>query len=110
LLGLALAAAGAPQAPLPRLPLPPLATVLREDLNSRTWRQEGELSGTLENASREFRQALAGGGWRLEKRIVAGRSHLLLCSRKRTRFLVMVWEKGVGACGFAWGEDAQQGP
>jgi len=95
---------------LPAPPLPPLATVLREDPDGQTWRQEGELSGTLENASREFRQALAGGGWKVEKRIVAGRSHLLLCSRKRMRLLVMVWEKGVGACGFAWGEDARQGP
>ncbi len=91
------------------VPLPPLAVVKSEDLAGKTWRQSGELRGTVEGASREFRQALAGRGWRLEKAIamgrLAGRSALLVCSRGRQRILVMVWEKEVGTCGFAWGRE-----
>lgn len=92
-----------------RVPLPPLAVVKSEDATGKTWRQSGELRGTVEGASLEFRQALAGGGWRLEKAIAAGRltgrSALLVCSRGRQRILVMVWEKEVGTCGFAWGRE-----
>lgn len=93
----------------PGVPLPPLAVVMGQDLTGKTWQQSGELRGTVEGASREFRQALAGRGWRLEKAIalgrLAGRSALLVCSRGRQRILVMVWEKEVGTCGFAWGRE-----
>lgn len=93
----------------PRVPLPPLAVVRSEDLTGKTWQQSGELRGTVEGASLEFRQALASCGWRLEKAIamgrLAGRSTLLVCSRRQQRILLMVWEKEVGKCGFAWGRE-----
>jgi len=91
------------------LPLPPLAVVKSEDRTGKTWRQSGELSGSVEQASREFRQALASGGWKVEKRIAVGRlaarSQLIICCRRKQRVLLMVWEEEVGTCGFAWGRE-----
>ena len=91
------------------LPLPPLAVVKSEDPAGKTWRQSGQLRGTVEQAGREFRQALAGGGWKVEKMIASGRlaarSQLMVCCRRRQRVLLMVWEEEVGTCGFAWGRE-----
>jgi len=91
------------------LPLPPLAVVNNEDSTGKTWRQSGKLRGTVEHAGREFRQALACGGWKVEKMIASGRlaarSQLMICCRRRQRILLMVWEEEVGTCGFAWGKE-----
>lgn len=91
------------------LPLPPLAVVKSEDSTGKTWRQTGKLRGTVEHAGREFRQALACGGWKVEKMIASGRlaarSQLMVCCRRRQRVLLMVWEEEVGTCGFAWGRE-----
>lgn len=91
------------------LPLPPLAVVKSEDSTGKTWRQSGKLRGTVELAGREFRQALACGGWKVEKMIASGRlaarSQLMVCCRRRQRVLLMVWEEEVGTCGFAWGRE-----
>ena len=93
-----------------KLPLPPLAVVTGEDGSGATWKQSGELKGTVEGVCAEFRQALAVQGWRIEKVIATGhqtsRLRLLACCCKQQRVLVMVWEKEVGLCGFAWGLDA----
>ena len=91
----------------PEVPLPPLARVERISSGEQTWRQSGEISGSVVLAQKEFSAALARGGWVLQKNIGLGRgarrSGLTLWSKGRTRMLLMIWEKHAGMCGFSWG-------
>lgn len=118
LMAAAAAATEAPQAwrvvPLerdsaPMLPLPPLALVTSTDRSGQTWQQCGEMSGTVEGASKEFCQAFKANGWQVFKRItmgrLTGRTELLIVTKMKQRVLFMVWEKEVGTCGFAWGKE-----
>lgn len=107
-LGLALwlAAHGAMAA---SVPLPPLAKVEAVDATSESWRQSGEISGTVAVAHGDFSAALAHGGWVLQKTIILGRepqrSELMMWKRGSTKILLMIWEKSAGTCGFSWGYD-----
>ncbi len=89
--------------------LPPLARVTERDSSGATWQQSGELGGSVVTAVAEVRAAMAGAGWRLDKRIVLGRgvapSELMLWVCGKRRVLFMVWEREAGTCGFAWGEE-----
>lgn len=89
--------------------LPALARVQTTDASGETWRQSGEIGGSVAIAGGEFRMALAAAGWRLDKTILLGqaasRSELMLWVRQKRRILFMVWEKEAGTCGFAWGEE-----
>ncbi len=91
------------------LPLPPLAQVTSTDRSGQTWQQCGEMSGTVEGASKDFCQAFRADGWQVSKRItlgrLTGRSELLVLAKLKHRVLFMVWEKEVGTCGFAWGKE-----
>ena len=91
------------------LPLPPLARVATADVSGKTWRQAGELGGSVVAARADFWTALSAAGWTLDKTIVLGRAHavseLMVWTRRRRRVLLMVWEKEAGTCGFAWGEE-----
>jgi len=103
-----LAAAGASAAP-PAVALPPLARARPAGPQDGTWRQSGELGGSVAAAGAECRMALAAAGWRLDKTIVLGRapvrSELMVWVCRNRRILFMVWEKEAGTCGFAWGEE-----
>lgn len=89
-------------------PLPPLAAVTGNDASGETWQQSGRMSGTLEVVRGDFRQAFRRDGWSLDKTIPLGRapnrSELSLWARAGRRIMLMLWEKDVGTCGFAWGE------
>ncbi len=102
------AAAGASAAP-PAVALPALARARTADPLDGTWRQSGELGGSVAAAGAECRMALAAAGWRLDKTIVLGRapvrSELMVWVCRNRRILFMVWEKEAGTCGFAWGEE-----
>jgi hypothetical protein len=91
------------------VPLPPLARVGADDASGETWRQTGEIGGSVAAARGEFRAALGAAGWRLDKTIVLGRgiarSELMVWVRNKRRILFMVWDKEAGTCGFAWGEE-----
>ena len=93
----------------PAVALPALVRVQTNDASGETWRQSGEIGGTVVVAGGEFRMALVAAGWRLDKTIVLGRhtsrSELMLWVRQKRRILFMVWEKEAGMCGFAWGEE-----
>jgi hypothetical protein len=95
------------------LRLPPLATIEREDRSGATWRQQGTLPGGLPVARQELRRALAADGWRLVRTIPLGDAQapreLLSWRRGERRVLVMLWQRGVGHCGFAWGEEKGDG-
>lgn len=97
------------QAPAWTLPLPPLATVTDDDASGQSWRQAGEIGGSVASAGREFRMALGAAGWKLDKAVAMGRgprrSELMIWTRQTCRVLFMVWEKETGTCGFAWGEE-----
>lgn len=92
-----------------QMPLPPLAVVTEEHESGETWRQAGGLSGTLELARKEFELAFRSRGWIPDKVIPLGkryyRSELSIWTRRHQRVLLMIWEKDVGACAFAWGEE-----
>ena len=96
-----------PAATRPAVPLPPLAVVLEEDPGGTTWRETGEISGSLEVARKNFQRSLAQEGWALRKAIPlsagAGRSSLFIWQRKGRELLVMLWQKEPGKCGFSWG-------
>lgn len=113
-LAVALLAAAAVQAArdaaaLSSVALPALARVTADEPSGETWRQVGELGGSVATARGECAAALAAAGWRLDKTIVLGRSparsELMLWIRGSRRVLFMVWEKEAGTCGFAWGEE-----
>lgn len=91
------------------LPIPPLATVAKNDRSGKTWQQTGVMDGTLEVTSGDFKQSLQAGGWVLDKTIKVGegmgRMELAIWTRLRHRVLVMIWEKEPGQCGFSWGEE-----
>lgn len=91
------------------VPLPPLAEVTSADASGQTWRQSGEIGGSLEAALQEFAAALGAAGWGLDKTIMLGRlasrSGLTVWVRQRQRVLLMLWEKEAGRCGFAWGRE-----
>ena len=91
------------------VPLPPLARVSLADCSGKTWRQAGEIGGSVASASGELAMALGSGGWSLSKTIVLGRSsarsELMIWTRQKRRILFMIWEKEAGTCGFAWGEE-----
>jgi hypothetical protein len=91
------------------VPLPPLAELTFTDASGQTWRQGGEIGGSLEAALQEFAAALGAAGWGREKTIMLGRlsarSGLTLWTRRRQRVLLMLWEKEAGTCGFAWGRE-----
>ena len=91
------------------VPLPPLATVKATDASGKTWRQSGEMSGSVEGARREFAMALGAAGWALDKAIVLGqgstKSELMIWTCRKHRILFMVWEKEPGVSGFAWGQE-----
>ncbi|HPO36379.1 MAG TPA: hypothetical protein PLU38_01550 [Kiritimatiellia bacterium] len=93
----------------PAVALPALARVTADEPSGETWRQVGELGGSVATARGECAAALAAAGWRLDKTIVLGRSparsELMLWIRGTRRVLFMVWEKEAGTCGFAWGEE-----
>jgi hypothetical protein len=93
----------------PAVPLPALARVHATDRSGETWRQTGELGGSVAAARREFVMALGAAGWALDKTIALGRSparsELMVWTRQKRRILFMVWEKEAGTCGFAWGEE-----
>ena len=97
------------KAPALTLPLPPLAKVTSGDSSGQSWRQAGELGGSVEGAVGEFRMALGSAGWSLDKAVTMGRgpkrSELMIWTRQKSRVLFMVWEKETGTCGFAWGEE-----
>jgi hypothetical protein len=89
--------------------LPALARVTADEPSGETWRQVGELGGSVATVRGECAAALAAAGWRLDKTIALGRSpvcsELTLWIRGKRRILFMVWEKEAGTCGFAWGEE-----
>lgn len=91
------------------VPLPPLAEVTFTDASAQTWRQGGEIGGSLEVALREFSAALGAAGWGLDKTIMLGplsaRSGITVWVRRRQRVLLMLWEKDAGTCGFSWGRE-----
>ena len=109
LVSLAVLAAGAATAAAAAVALPALARVRTADPSDGTWRQSGELGGSVAAAGAECRMALAAAGWRLDKTIVLGRapvrSELMVWVCRNRRILFMVWEKEAGTCGFAWGEE-----
>jgi hypothetical protein len=96
-------------APLSAVALPALARVTADEPSGETWRQVGELGGSVATVRGECAAALAAVGWRLDKMIALGRpparSELTLWIRGTRRILFMVWEKEAGTCGFAWGEE-----
>jgi hypothetical protein len=83
--------------------------VTADEPSGETWRQVGELGGSVATVRGECAAALAAVGWRLDKMIALGRpparSELTLWIRGTRRILFMVWEKEAGTCGFAWGEE-----
>jgi len=89
------------------LPLPPLARVVASDPTGTSWRQSGEISGTVAGVHGDFAAALAGRGWVLQKTIVLGRvpksSQLMMWRKSRQQVLLLIWEKHAGLCGFSWG-------
>ena len=89
------------------VPLPPLATVAETDVDGNSWRQSGEISGSVAKAHGEFSAAMAHGGWVLKNTIVLGRgpqrSELTLWRKGKDQVLLMIWEKRAGLCGFSWG-------
>jgi hypothetical protein len=91
------------------VPLPPLARVVSASSDRQMWRQTGELGGSVVSARGDFMMALSAGGWALNKTIVLGReperSELMVWTLRKRRILFMVWEKEVGTCSFAWGEE-----
>lgn len=92
-----------------QVPLPPLAQVTATDPSGQTWRQSGEIGGSVEGAGRAFEQVFRANGWQVNKRIAMGRlkdrSQILVLTRPKRRVLVLVWAKEAGLCGFAWGEE-----
>jgi hypothetical protein len=91
----------------PEVPLPPLAKAGKVDAGKKSWRQSGEISGSVALVQQEFSAALARGGWVLQKSIGLGkgpkRSGLTLWSKGGKKMLLMIWEKHAGRCGFSWG-------
>ena len=87
--------------------LPPLAVVLEEDPGGNTWRETGEISGSLEITQKNFQRSLAREGWVLQRTIPLAqgprRSRLCLWQRQGRELLVMLWQKKPGKCGFSWG-------
>ncbi len=89
------------------VPLPPLARVTASDPDGASWRQSGEISGTVAGAHGDFSAAMARAGWVLQKTIVLGRvpqhSELMMWRKNKQQVLLMIWEKRAGLCGFSWG-------
>jgi len=87
--------------------LPPLAKVVSRGASADSWRQSGEISGSVAGVHGDFLAALAGGGWILQKTITLGRvpkrSELMMWKKGSKKVLLMVWEKSAGRCGFSWG-------
>lgn len=108
LLGVALWLAAHIAIALP-VPLPPLAKVTVVDSTGESWRQSGEISGTVAVCHGDFSAALARSGWVLQKTIILGRvpqrSELMMWKQGSTKILIMIWEKSAGVCGFSWGYD-----
>jgi hypothetical protein len=103
----ALAVLAASSAQALSLPLPPLARVVSVDAHGDSWRQSGEISGSVAGVHGDFMAAMAGNGWILQKTIVLGRtpqhSELMMWKKGSTKILLMIWEKCAGRCGFSWG-------
>ena len=91
------------------MPLPPLAQVKGGGEGGKTWRQYGEMRGSVEWVSKEFERVMRREGWVLNRRIELGRvkarSQLLLVSSASRHVLVMIWAIEAGRSGFAWGDD-----
>jgi len=89
------------------LPLPPLARVISADTRGDSWRQSGEISGSVAGVHGDFSAVMAGDGWILQKTIVLGKSpqhsELMMWKKGSTKILLMIWEKCAGSCGFSWG-------
>jgi len=89
------------------VPLPPLARVSDNSKMTDSWRQSGEISGSVAKVHGEFSSVMARGGWVLKNTIVLGRtpgnSELTLWRKGKNQVLLMIWEKRAGLCGFSWG-------
>ena len=89
------------------VPLPPLARVAENAVADNSWRQSGDISGSVAKVHGEFSAAMARGGWVLKNTIVLGRtprhSELTLWKKGKDQVLLMIWEKRAGLCGFSWG-------
>ncbi len=91
----------------PVVPLPPLAKVADVDASGKSWRQSGEISGSVAKVHGDFSAAMAGGGWVLKKTISLGRTpnrrELKVRKKGQDQILLMIREKHAGLCSFSWG-------